>query len=208
MSKIARINLILGVWLGLFIAGAAFGQSGTVGEIAGYTSTNFTYESPDTGYDVTTNGGLVYVSATFVKPPGMELLGLLADPTLPAGWTVDIYPGQSFGLYDSSLPSKADSVPALWVSAYPAWVPVSGKFLYEGSGFGKTATEATIKLNFAMYVPPGDTGDKELSIVWEYTPASTGIETDLPCSDNPVTIQDLNPPPPNAGKSGTLMFGR
>ncbi len=198
---------MLGVWLGLYIAGAAFGQSGTVGEIAGYTSTNFTY-TPLFDDPVVTNGGLVNVSATFEKPAGMELYGLQAVPTLPDGWTVDSDAGLGGkGLYDTSLPSDAGSTPDGFADALPVWDPLSNSFLCKGD-LGLATYEATIKLNFAMYVPPGDTGDKELSIVWEYTPASTGIETDLPCSDNPVTIQDLNPPPPNAGKSATLMFGR
>ncbi len=206
MSKMQHIGLVTGVWLGLIIAGPAFGQSGTVGPIAGYTSTNFTFTSLYTGVTVT-NGGLVHVSATFTKPAGMELYGLKAVPTLPTGWVVDWDPNFQVGLYDYNLPSNAGSNPGSpFVTAAPMWAPASGKFLYGPGNLGLTV-EASIKLNFAMYVPPGDTGDKELSIVWQYA-LSDGIDIDLSCSDNPRPILDLNASAPNAGKSGTLMFGR
>jgi len=189
---IRRICLVQAAWLGLLVAGTAFGQSGTVGSIAGYTSTTFTYTNVFTGLEVT-NGGLVRVSATFTKPAGVELLGLKAVPTLPSGWSVDWNATFQFGFYDFTLPSNAGSSPALDVTAKPIWVPPSGKFLYGAGNLGLT-NAASIKLNFAMYVPPGDTGDKELSIVWQYTTLSGGIEIDLPCSDNPQPIADLNVP--------------
>lgn len=198
-------GLVRAAWLGLFIAGAAFGQSATVGPIAGYTATNFTYESLYTGTTLT-NGGLVHVSATFTKPVGMELFGLKAVPALPAGWSVDWDPSFQVGLYDYNLPSNAGSVPGSpFVTAAPIWVPVSGKFLYGPGNLGLTVA-ADIKLNFALYVSPGDTGDKELSIVWQYA-LSDGIDVDLPCSDNPAPITDLNAPMQPA-RSGTLVFGR
>jgi hypothetical protein len=189
---IRRICLVQSAWLGLLVAGTAFGQSGTVGSIAGYTSTTFTYTNVFTGLEVT-NGGLVRVSATFTKPAGVELLGLKAVPTLPSGWSVDWNATFQFGFHDFTLPSNAGSSPALDVTAKPIWVPPSGKFLYGAGNLGLT-NAASIKLNFAMYVPPGDTGDKELSIVWQYTTLSGGIEIDLPCSDNPQPIPDLNVP--------------
>ena len=190
MLKMLRISLTL--CAGLILAAPAFGQSGTVGPIAGYTSTNFTYTSLYTGV-TQTNGGLVHVSATFNKPAGMVLFGLKAVPTVPTGWTVDWDPGFHVGLYDFNLPSNAGSTPSgPFVTADPLWVPVSGKFLYGPGNLGLTVA-ADIKLNFAVYVPPGDTGDKQISLVWQYA-LSDGADIDLPCSDNPQSILDLNVP--------------
>jgi hypothetical protein len=191
MSMIRRICLVQAAWLGLLIAGTAFGQAGTVGSIAGYTSTNFTYTNVFTGTEVT-NGGLVRVSATFTKPAGVELLGLKAVPTLPSGWSVDWNATFQFGFYDFTLPSNAGSSPALDVTAKPIWVPVSRKFLYGAGNLGLT-NAASIKLNFAVYVPPGDTGDKNISLLWQYA-LSNGIDIHLPCSDNPQPVVDLNVP--------------
>jgi hypothetical protein len=184
MSHLWKMKLVMSACLGLFLAGVAFGQTptGTIGSIAGYTSTNFTY-----GGGTVANGGLVYVSATFTKPAGMELVGLLAKPILPSGWSVDD------GLYDATLPSNAGST-APTVTSSPEWDEPSSRFLYGLGLLGVTVLEASIKLNFAMYVPPGDTGEKELSITWYYT-TNSETEVALPSDGGiPQPIPDLNVP--------------
>ena len=190
MSKLWKMKLVLTACLGLFLAGTAFGQTptGTVDPMAGYTSTNFTY-----GAGTVTNGGLVYVSATFTKPAGMELVGLLAEPILPPDWSVDD------GLYDDTLPSKAGST-AGTVTSSPEWDEPSSLFLYGFGLLGLTVFEADIKLNFAIYVPPGDTGEKELSIKWYYT---TNEEEELTLTSSKQAISDLNVPinPPSGSRT-------
>ena len=199
MSKLWHLKFVLTACLGLLVAGTAFGQSGTVGSIAGYTSTNFTY-----GGGTVTNGGLVYVSATFTKPAGVELFGLLAKPTLPAGWSVDWDDALNRGLYDPALPNSNGSTQPFVAEGPLLWGTGTKKFVFTGT-LGFPALPADIKLNFAVYVPAGDTGDKALSILWQYTAASGGAVIDLESSDNPQPILDLNVPIIPPSQSATLF---
>jgi hypothetical protein len=217
MLKAQRLSLLLGVSLGLFIVGSAFGQnyggaSATIGSITGYTSTNFTYMDTYPPYtaEYTTNGGLVHVSATFVRPFALALQSLRAQVTVPDGWSVDfdvnnITNGYAIGLFSYfAFPSSAGSSDGVTVT--PLYDPlIPGSFLYEGSGWGTAPpTDKEIKLNFDMYVPAGDRGDKTLDIQWYYTPTALGFTTNLQSSDNGQIIADLNPPL----KIGTVIFGR
>jgi hypothetical protein len=175
MSDRQRVGPVLGACFGLLIAGAALGQSGKIDAIKGYTSDSFTYTSRHTGSPVVTNGGLVHVSAAFVKPAGMALLGLTASVKLPPGWEVDYVRALGSGLFDSSYPNGAGSDD--WVAAEPEYdLRRRGFFIYTGPSFGPASLRTTIKLNFKMYVPPGETGDKQLSIVWSYTPHVPGAK--------------------------------
>jgi hypothetical protein len=122
---------------------------------------------------------------------------LKAVPDLPPGWTVDWDNDWGFGYFDFNYPNNDGSAPAALVTAQPIWVPASGKFLYGTGLLGAESLEATIKLNFNMYVPGGETGDKELNITWQWA-GPDGIDQDLPCSDNPQPIVDLNVVPNDA----------
>ena len=187
MSNLLQMKLVLTACLGLLLAGVAYGQTGTVGSIAGYTSTNFTY-----GEGTVTNGGLVYVSATFTKPANMTLLGLLAKPTLPVGWSVDWDDTQNRGRFDPALPNSNGSTQPFVAEVPLLWGTGTKKFVFTDT-LGWPTLRADIKLNFAVYVPPGDTGDKELSITWYYT-TSLASEVPLDSSDNNQPIPDLNVP--------------
>ena len=212
MLEEKRLSLLLGAWLGLFVVGSAFGEnyggaSATIGSITGYTSTNFTYQNTYSPYEnIVTNGGLVHVSATFVRPFALALQSLRAQVTVPDGWSVDWDTNNvPYGLFSYfAFPSSAGSSSGVTVT--PLYDPlIPGSFLYEGSGWGASAPpDKEIKLNFDMYVPAGDRGDKTLDIQWYYTPTALGTTTNLQSSDNGQLIADLNPPP----KIGTVIFGR
>ena len=207
MLKAKQLGVLLGASLGLFIVGNAFGYSATIGPIAGYTSTNFTYVTASYASD-TTNGGLVHVSATFTKPIGAEndIFGLVAQVTLPEGWTVDYDQGVLTGWFSRGsgdyFPNSDGSHAS--VGADPQYdLNIPGLFTYIGSPLGSEFAECEFKLNFDMYVPAGHRGDETLSIAWYVTPV-VGSSEWVQSSDNGQLIEDLNPPP----KIGTVIFGR
>ena len=207
MLKAKRLSLLPGVWLGLFVVGNAFGYSATIGPIAGYTSTNFTYITPAYTSE-TTNGGLVHVSATFTKPigAGNDILGLVALVTLPEGWTVDYDQGELTGwcsIGSGDYFPNSDGSHAS-VGADPQYdLNTPGLFTYVGSPLGTQHAECEFKLNFDIYVPAGHRGDEALSIAWYVTP-SVGSSEWVQSTDNGQLIEDLNPPL----KTGTLIFVR